>query len=76
MTPNEKLAFVKEQIINMQREGKEHELSCPYCLSVIPIGAGPCCMTFFRAVSAIMEAQETLDRIDQAQRILERASRQ
>ena len=67
----EKLAFVREQMASMWADNMEKELSCPYCLSVVPVGAKVCCGTLERAVAAILEAQEVVDRLDKAKRIHE-----
>jgi hypothetical protein len=68
---NEKLGFVREQMEAMWREGCEKEISCPYCLSVVPVGAAACCATLQRAVNAILEAQNVCDKLDTARRIQE-----
>jgi len=67
----EKIAFVREQMASMWADNMEKELSCPYCLSVVPVGAKVCCGTLERAVAAILEAQEVVDRLDKAKRIHE-----
>jgi hypothetical protein len=68
---NEKLRFVREQMETMWREKREREISCPYCLSVVPVGAPVCCGTLQRAVNAILQAQDAVDRLDKARRIQE-----
>jgi hypothetical protein len=67
----EKLAFVREQMASMWRDCVEKEMSCPYCLSVVPVGAPVCCGTLERAVQAILVAQDAVDRLDKAKRIQE-----
>ena len=67
----EKLAFVREQMASMWKDGIEKEISCPYCLSVVPVGAKACCGTLERAVHAILQAQDVADRIEKAERIRE-----
>jgi len=67
----DKLAFVREQMAAMWRDKEEKEISCPYCLSVVPVGAPVCCDTLIRAVSAILEAQEVVDKLETAKRIHE-----
>jgi hypothetical protein len=67
----DKLAFVREQMASMWRDGVEKEISCPYCLSVVPVGAPVCCGTLQRAVVAILEAQEVVDKLEKAKRIHE-----
>jgi hypothetical protein len=67
----EKLGFVREQMEAMWRERREKEMSCPYCLSVVPVGAKACCGTLERAVAAILQAQDVADKLETAQRIAE-----
>jgi hypothetical protein len=67
----DKLAFVREQMERMWLEKRELELNCPYCLSIVPVGASACCGTLQRAVNAILEAQSVADKLDQARRIQE-----
>jgi hypothetical protein len=67
----DKLAFVREQMAAMWKDAEEKEISCPYCLSVVPIGAPPCCGTLYRAVEAILEAQNVVDKLETAKRIHE-----
>jgi hypothetical protein len=67
----DKLAFVREQMASMWRNGTEKELSCPYCMSVVTVGESPCCDTLWRAVNAILEAQEVVDKLEKAKRIHE-----
>jgi hypothetical protein len=69
----DKLAFVREQMARMWAQDRELELSCPYCLSVVPVGASVCCGTLQRAVNAILEAQDVVDKLDRAKRIHELA---
>ena len=67
----DKLAFVREQMAAMWRDREEKEISCPYCMSVVPVGAMVCCGTLQRAVTAILEAQEVVDKLEKAKRIHE-----
>lgn len=67
----EKLAFVREQMASMWKDNEEKEISCPYCLSVVPVGAPACCDTLNRAVNAVLEAQVVVDKLDRAKRIHE-----
>lgn len=70
-----KLAFVREQCQKMWLEGKETEMSCPYCLSIVPVGESPCCPTLARAVYEIIYAQQMIEAVDQANRIRDRIER-
>jgi len=67
----DKLAFVREQMAAMWRDHEEKEISCPYCLSVVPVGSPVCCETLQRAVKAVLEAQDIVDKLETAKRIHE-----
>jgi len=75
MTSEEKLEFVRDQMVKMWEEKRELEISCPYFLSVVPAGAPACCGTLTRAVDAILENQEVAERLERAYRIAEKANR-
>jgi hypothetical protein len=75
MTPEAKLEFVREQMVRMWEEKRELEISCPYCLSVVPAGSSACCGTLERAVNAILENQEIAERLERAYRIAEKAQK-
>ena len=75
MTGDEKLEFVRDQMQVMWREQKEMDIHCPYCLHVVNPGDSVCCETLMKAVNAIIEAQNLIERIELANRILEQSAR-
>ena len=74
MTGKEKLEFVRDQMQEIWRTGQEKHVHCPYCLTTVAIGKPACCGTLHRAVNAVIEAREMVDRIEFANKILERSS--
>ena len=74
MTGQEKLEFVRDQMQEIWRTGQEKHVHCPYCLTTVAIGKPACCGTLHRAVNAVIEAREMVDRIEFANKILERSS--
>ena len=74
MTGEEKLEFVRDQMQEIWRTGQEKHVHCPYCLTTVAIGKPACCGTLHRAVNAVIEAREMVDRIEFANKILERSS--
>lgn len=63
MNSNERIAFVWEQMRTMWARAEHLPLQCPYCLSTVPVGADMCCPTMKRAVAAIAERENAVDKL-------------
>ena len=74
MTGQEKLEFVRNQMQEIWRTGQEKHVHCPYCLTTVAVGQPACCGTLYRAVNAVIEAREMVDRFEFANKIRERSN--
>ena len=73
MSGEDKLAFVKEQLVPLLENNQLNpKLDCPYCGSVWDQEVA-CCPTMARAAQAIVEAYDLMQKIDMANRIIDKA---
>jgi hypothetical protein len=61
MSGDEKLSFVRDQMLKIWESGKEGDVTCPYCFTVVKAGKPPCCETLWRAVDAIIDRIKLVD---------------
>jgi len=87
MTPEDKIDFIEKQIANCEA-GKSDVIICPYCggrnyrpashvVSIDGLIEKPeplCCLTFGKAVRAILQRQATQELADNAARIAEKVA--
>lgn len=71
LTPEEKVLSVQEQIVAIQN-GYTNVIQCPYCDAINERGS-ICCPTLMRAVQAVLDNQDMMDRKELADRISDRA---
>jgi hypothetical protein len=65
MTPNERIAYVWNQMRAMWSKAEHVPLMCPYCLKMNAVGAELCCPTLKRAVQAIVERENAVDKLQE-----------
>lgn len=75
MTPEEKLVNVESQVVLVQR-GEINAIACPYCQGIVPAGTTFCCITLGKAVSAVLDRQESDDRLRIAEEAFYRAGQE
>ena len=74
LSPEAKIRNVEDQYVLLMR-GNITALSCPYCGGINPAGADAmCCGLMAAAVLAIIDRDETADRLKKAEAIIDRYS--
>jgi hypothetical protein len=73
-TATEKLQFVAEQMsmAELGQRGRRAVIDCPYCLGRTRQGHVFCCEMLLMAVTAILDANEQLQVVQQMDKIMDR----
>jgi len=74
MTAEQRIAYVEKQIAAVD-QGRQNTLNCPYCDAQNLPGDPFCCLTFGRAIAAIMIRRDMREKADEAEKIAEKVSR-
>lgn len=71
MTSEQKIAYIEKQI-HACEQGRQNSINCPYCDSQNIEGNPLCCALMGRAVAAILINKDDKERMEHAERILEK----
>jgi hypothetical protein len=71
MTSEQKIAYIEKQI-HACEQGRQNAINCPYCDEQNIEGNPLCCVLMGRAVAAILINKDDKERMEHAERILEK----
>ena len=74
MTAGQKIAYIEKQMIAVMNE-RQNTVNCPYCDTHNMSGETLCCGPFTRASAAILLRWDVKEKMEHAQRIAEKVSR-